>query len=300
MIALISPGATTSQRTDAWFTPDAPLGRWKQHPGMSVFRLVVTSLALTLAAMTAHAAPRVLSLDQCADQFVMALSPRHAIVGVSNRADDADSRLGDRAKGLPMRRVDLESILASRPEVVIRYWGGEPRLIRALESQGVRVVTVDEARDFATVRANIYKVAAALGQRATGDQLIARLDGQLGRSANAWSGRRALYLTPGGATTGPGTLVDAILRAAGFTNAESREGFQTVSLERLALAPPSALVLGFFDSHQATTDRWSFGGHRLLRDAVDSRALASLPAALLSCPDSSAGDAVAYLAAARP
>lgn len=240
-----------------------------------------------------------LSLDQCADQFVMTLSPREVIVGVSTRADDDDSRLRDLARSLPKRRVDLETILASRPEVVVRYWGGEPRLIRALETRGIRVVTVDEAHDFVTVRANIGKVALALGQREAGDRLITRLDSQLRRAAGAWAGRPALYLTPGGATTGSGTLVDAILRAAGFTNVERRPGFQTVSLERLAFSPPSALVLGFFDSRQATTDRWGIGNHRLLREAAETRALASLPAALLSCPDGSAGDAVEWLAAAR-
>jgi iron complex transport system substrate-binding protein len=252
-----------------------------------------------LAPLAAQAAPRVLSLDQCADQFVMALSPRETIVGVSTRADDGDSRLRDLARGLPKRRVDLENALAARPQVVVRYWGGEPRLIRALETRGVRVINIHEAQDFAAVRANIRNVAAALEQREAGEQLVARLDAQLQRAAGAWGGRSALYLTPGGATTGSGTLVDAILRAAGFTNIEPRAGFQSVSLERLALSPPSALVLGFFDSRQATTDRWGIGGHRLLRDAADTRALASLPAALLSCPDSSAGDAVERLAAPR-
>jgi iron complex transport system substrate-binding protein len=256
---------------------------------------------LVSAPLGVQAAPRVLSLDQCADQFVMALSPRDAIVGVSSRADDLDSRLRLVASGLPKRRVDLESVLAARPDVVVRYWGGEPRLVQALQARGVQVVNVDEASNFAAVRANIRKVADALQQRPAGERLVARLDGQLNRAANAWAGREALYLTPGGATTGPGTLVDAILRAAGFTNAETRAGFRTVSLERLALAPPPALVLGFFDSRQATTDRWGIGGHRLLRDAVETRALASLPAALLSCPDGSAGDAVARLAkVARP
>ena len=64
-----------------------------------------------------HASPRVLSLDQCADQYVLALSPRSAIVGLSTRADDPDSRLRALAAGLPLRRTTLESALASRPHV---------------------------------------------------------------------------------------------------------------------------------------------------------------------------------------
>ena len=58
--------------------------------------------ALALAG-PAQAAPRVMSLDQCADQYVLALSPREAIVGVSPRVDDRDSYLRARAAGLPQR-----------------------------------------------------------------------------------------------------------------------------------------------------------------------------------------------------
>lgn len=240
------------------------------------------------------------SLDACSDQYVMALSPRAAIVGVSDRADDHDSRLRHLARGLPKRRVDLESLLAGRPEVVVRYWGGEPRLISALQKRGVRVVTVQEASDFDDVRANIRRVAAALGRRAAGEALIADMDGKLARSAGAWRGAQGLYLTPGGVTAGPGTLVDAVLRAAGMTNAESRPGYQTVSLEGLALAPPKAAVLGFFDTFQLAGDSWGIGRHRVLQRTARERAVASLPGALLGCPDWGAADAALLLASKAP
>ncbi|HEY1448526.1 MAG TPA: ABC transporter substrate-binding protein, partial [Caulobacteraceae bacterium] len=95
-----------------------------------------------LAASAAISAPRVLSLDQCADQYVLALSPRADIVGLSKRALNADSYLRSAARGLPERRATVESVLASRPEVVVRYWGGEARLTSELERRGVRVLTI--------------------------------------------------------------------------------------------------------------------------------------------------------------
>ena len=250
--------------------------------------------------MAAQAAPRVLSLDQCADQYVLALSPRAAIVGLSTRADDADSRLRAVARGLPKRRVDLESALATRPQVVVRYWGGEPRLVAALESRGVRVVTIGEAASFADVRANIRSVATSLDQRTAGESLIARMDARLARSAGAWRGASALYLTPGGVTAGPGTLVDAILTGAGMTNAETRPGYQAVSLEGLALAPPRTVVLGFFDTFQLAGDSWGLGRHRILQQVAHERSVASLPGATLGCPDWSAAEAVELLAAKAP
>jgi iron complex transport system substrate-binding protein len=256
--------------------------------------------AVLLLAASADAAPRVLSLDQCADQYVMALSPRDTIVGLSTRADDADSRLRAYARGLPQRRVDLETALAARPEVAVRYWGGEPRLVRALQERGVRVVTIGEAAEFSDVRASVRAVAAALGRPAAGEALIADMDARLARAAGAWRGATVLYLTPSGVTAGPGTLVDAILRAAGLTNAERRPGYQVVSLEQLAMRPPKTVVLGFFDTSQLADDSWGVGRHRILQRVVHQGAIASLPGSRLGCPDWGAAEAVEMLAARAP
>jgi iron complex transport system substrate-binding protein len=242
----------------------------------------------------------VLSFDGCADQYVMALSPREAIVGLSTRADDADSRLRAHARGLPLRRVDLETALAVRPQVVVRYWGGDPRLIRALERRGVQVVTIQDAADFEGVRRNIRRVAAGLAQPSSGEALIADMDRRLARATGAWRGQRALYLTPGGITAGSGTLVGAVLQAAGMRNAELRPGYQTVSLERLAFDPPQRVVLGFFDTAQLAGDTWGAGRHRVLRRIVDRGALASLPGSMLGCPDWGAAQAAELLASKAP
>jgi len=265
-------------------------------------RLRIGAAALLAAALAggAEAAPRVLSLDQCSDQYVLALSPREAIVGLSTRADDADSRLRAQARGLPLRRVDLETALAAGPQVVVRNWGGDPRLLRALQARGVRVVELSEASGFDDVRRNIRRVAGALDERGRGEALVAQMDARLARAAGAWKGARALYLTPGGLTAGPGTLVDAALRAAGLANVETRAGYRTLSLEQLALNPPSAVVLGFFDTFQLAGDSWGPGRHAVLKDIVRTRAVASLPGSLLGCPDWGAAEAAERLAARAP
>ena len=94
--------------------------------------VLLAAAAMVWAAFPALAAPRVYSLDQCADQYVMALSPRRAIVGVSRRAGDADSYLRDRSRGLPRRRATSEAVLAAQdwrsPELPIVALG--QRLVR--------------------------------------------------------------------------------------------------------------------------------------------------------------------------
>ena len=79
---------------------------------------LLAGLAVGLAALVGPAAAqvgpgRVMSLDSCADQYVLALAPRQAIVGVSPRADAPDSFLRAKAAGLPKRRTTLEAVLGA-------------------------------------------------------------------------------------------------------------------------------------------------------------------------------------------
>jgi iron complex transport system substrate-binding protein len=242
----------------------------------------------------------VISFDQCADQYVMALSPRASIVGLSTKADDADSLLRERARGLPLRRVDLESALAARPQLVVRTYGGDARLLERLRQRGVRVLTLDDAADFDGVRRNIRRAAAALDAGPAGEALVADMDRRLARSAGAWKGRSAVYLTPSGFTAGPGTLPDAILRAAGLTNATQRPGFGEVPLERFALAPPDGVVLGFFDTQLYASETWAPARHELMQRILRERTLASLPGATIDCASWGAAQAVEQLAARAP
>ncbi|MFL5297535.1 MAG: ABC transporter substrate-binding protein [Phenylobacterium sp.] len=239
-------------------------------------------------------------MDHCADQYVLALSPRDSIVGVSKRADDADSMMRAAATGVPLRRADLEEVLAARAEVAVINWVSDPRLLRRLRERGVEVIVIGEANTFADVRRNIRQVALALGATPRGEALIARMDAELARSAGAWKGASAIYMTPGGFTAGSGTLVGEILNAAGMTNAERRPGYQSASMEALALNPPKTVVLGFFDTFQLAGDSWGPGRHQVLRSIVRDRAVASLPGELLGCPDWSVADAVALLAGKAP
>lgn len=241
-----------------------------------------------------------MSLDQCADQYVLALSPREAIVGLSYRADDADSYLREQAQGLPKRRATLEAALAARPQAVVRYWGGDPRLLAELETRGVAIVGIGEATDLDGVRRNIRQVAAALGQPARGEALISAMRAKEAAAEGAWRGSSALYMTPGGATAGSDTLVDAILRAAGLVNLETGQGFRILSLEALALHPPKALVLGFYDGAALARAAWNPGQHALVRRSARKAVLAELPGAMMGCPAWFAADAAKLLASRAP
>jgi iron complex transport system substrate-binding protein len=258
-----------------------------------------TALAAGLAlAGPACAGPRVMSLDQCSDEYILALSPRNDIVGLSYRADDGDSWMRQKAVGLPLRRVSTESVLAARPDVVVRYWGGDARLSAALTRRGMRVVNIQEASDFDGVRANVRTVAAALDEAPAGEAIVADMDRKLATAAGAWKGARAVYVTPGGFTAGSGTLVDAVLRAADLNNDTKTPSYSALSLEKLVLDPPAAIVLGFFDLFARVNDRWGIGRHGAMQRLLGQRTVASLPGSELGCPGWFAADGAAQLAAA--
>lgn len=247
-----------------------------------------------LAAGKAEARPlRILSLDQCADQYVLALAP-DAELALSPRADDPDAWLRAESTGHRRLRPTLEAAVAFRPDIVVRYWGGEPRLLAALERRGVRVATIEDATDFAGVRANILRVGDALAEPDHASALVTRMDGKLATAHRPPApGRSALYLTAGGFTAGEGTLMDAILKAAGYANLAA-PGFAPVSVERIALQPPLRFVLGFFE--QLRADWRGAGRHPVVRRAAEGHTAASLPGAALTCPGWFAADAAAMLA----
>lgn len=253
---------------------------------------------MIMAAGAAEARPlRVMSLDQCADQYVLALRP-DAELALSPRADDPDAWLREAARGRARVRPTLESAVTFRPDVVVRYWGGEPRLLARLESRGTPTSIIADASDFNGIRANIRAVAQALDATDRGETLIRRMDARLAGAAPKSAERpTALYLTPGGFTAGQGTLIDAIFRAAGFRNAADKPFFNPVSLERVALFPPVRFVLGFFD--QPRGDWRGPGRHPVVRKAAEGKVAARLPAAALTCPAWFAADAAALLAEGR-
>ena len=231
----------------------------------------------------ADGALRVMALDQCADQYVLAMGRGHDL-SLSPRADDPDSWLRSDAVGHRKVRPTLEAAVARSPDVVVRYWGGDAHLLAALEKRGVTVVTIDDAPDYATVEDNIARVASALNREAEGDALIADMRARLASGAPE-AGQApvsALYLTSGGFTTGGGTLVDATLNAAGLENAADHAGYGPVRVERLAMDPPERFVLGFYD--QVRADRRGAGRHPLVQGLVEARPHARLPAAVLTCP----------------
>ncbi len=243
---------------------------------------LITALS-GLALATAEASPqRVVSLDFCADQFVMALADREDILAVSPQADDAHSALRDQAEGLPQLRATAEDVLALQPDLIVRSYGGDARTLAFFERLGLEVYQIGFANDFAGIRANVRATAAALGQSERGEALVIGMDAHLSAMTGAPE-HSALYLTPSGATTGEGTLIDATLEAAGLENAAPGTGWRSLPLEQLAQEAPELVVTAFMDDQSAPPDGWAVASHPVFQRLIGDTPRLEMDGSRTSC-----------------
>jgi iron complex transport system substrate-binding protein len=247
-------------------------------------RLLLSALCVSLFAAPALAEPRrIVSLDYCADQFVLALADREQIAAVSRGALRDDSYHRDRAVGLRQTRGTLEEVLAIRPDLVVRNWGGSWDAAVAYGRFGVPVLQVGDAQNFAVAREDLIAAARALGRPERGDALARDLDARLAQLGGVSRRPPVIYLSAGGALAGSGVMMDAVISAAGGRNVRTASGWAVLPLERLVETPPALVALGFFDHGRARMDAWSPSRHPAMRRALRQARTVTLPLASIAC-----------------
>ena len=279
---------------------------------MPASRTILAALAVLAAGCQLHPAAqpaagvvaadeppqRVVSLDYCADQFVIGLADRSQIAGVSPDAVRDFSYLRAEARGLPVVRPTAEAILTARPDLVVRSYGGGAAITGQLERLGIRVHQIGWGDDVAAIRSHVRDAATAIGQVARGEGLVARLDRQLADAAGAGAGRTLLYVSAAGVTTGAGTGVGQLITAAGFQPFETRPGWQPIDLERLAGAAPDHAATVFFDTPTARQNSRSPAHHPVAQRLLAEVPVTRLDGATTVCAGWFVGDAVTALAEA--
>lgn len=228
-----------------------------------------------------------ISIDYCADQYVLALADWAQIRGVSPRARQAFSYHRERAAGLPVVQPVAEAVLDARPKLVVRFWGGNRRMTDLLARVGIETVSIVYGHESETIFANLTRVAAAFGRDGKADALIADQRHRIATlKALPPMGMRALYLTPSGTTGGTGTDIDALIRLAGLENVAVELGYtgwRTVSLEQLLLSPPDVFIGSFFDDSDVARSSWSVARHGRLAEIMSRVPTVNVPGRLLSC-----------------
>ena len=266
-------------------------------------RTTLAALACLLSACAqvaergADAPRRIVSLDYCADQYVLKFADREDILALSPDAGKRFSYMRAAAEGIPTVRPRTADVLALQPDLVVRTYGGGHDIADFMKEPGVPVVQIGFPQSIAEVRDEVLRVGTELGKPDEAEKLVADMDRRLKALAER-SGpqREVLYMTPAGVTAGGGTLVHELFVAAGLRNFQDRPGWNPLPLERLAYERPDLIAAAFFESQTNHVDNWSAARHPVARAQLLELPVVPLEGAWTSCGGWFLIDAVEALA----
>lgn len=241
---------------------------------------------------------RIVSLDYCADQYVLRFAKREDILALSPDASRSFSYMRGEAQGLPQVRPRSADVLALEPDLVVRSYGGGPQVAGFLERAGVEVVQIGYPGTIAEVRGEVKRLGAALGKPSEAKALVADMDQRLDAlRTSSGTAPQALYMSQGGVTSGEGSLVHELMLAAGLENFQERPGWNPIPLERLAYERPDLVVAAFFENEAGGTHNWSASRHPIAQAQLNELPVASLEGAWTACGAWFLVDAVEAMAA---
>jgi iron complex transport system substrate-binding protein len=205
--------------------------------------------ALSVSSSTAFAAgPRIVSMNICTDQMLLAIADPDQIMGLSRFSRDARQWAGEAARRYPILSGGAEDILMLKPDIVAASDFDKRSTREILKANGLKLVEFPIPRTLADVRDQIRQMGALAGHPARAADEVARLDAAIADAKRAASGKnvRMLPLSRRGWVPGRDSFVGAILAEAGLSSAAGELGIDFggfVSMEEIIKLKPDFLVV---------------------------------------------------------
>ncbi|CAG0971890.1 MAG: ABC transporter substrate-binding protein [Rhizobiaceae bacterium] len=209
--------------------------------------LLFTLLAAPAAAESTL--PRVMSLNVCTDQLVLALAEPGQILSLSALADDPDLSFHSAiAAAYPKNRGLAEEVFLARPDIVVTGTYSLHNTTQLLRHIGTRVETFDYAQTLESVPGAVRRMGAILGREARAETIAEAYEAELAAlsSPPAADAAAAIIYEQNGVVLGSGTLADSVLKAAGFRNLAAERGYEGMvpyPLELLVRDRPDLVLL---------------------------------------------------------
>ncbi len=244
---------------------------------------------------------RIVSLNMCTDQLVLALADPEQIVGLSRFAgDERLSYAAEHAGPYPQLPAAAEAVIALEPDLVLAGRFTNRAAKEMLVRFDYRVEEVPFVRSLEEARAAISLVADMVGHSQRGQTLIDDLDAALA-AARSDETLSALIIQRRGYATGTASLTGDLLAALGVDLASedlvgARGGF--ADLETIIRAEPDVLITSSLE-RDAEDQGTAFLSHPALEERYPTDRRVALPERLTLCAGPSLIEAIEHIASER-
>jgi len=203
----------------------------------------------------AAALPRIVSLNMCADPYLMAFAaPQQILALTAFSTQPALSPFAEAARAYPTGNGNIEELLALEPDLVITSASSDPNRLKLLASAGIEILQLDPAQSYRQARAEIIRLGRAIGRLPQAERYLAELDAAVETytrhpSDEASHRPRLINFQRRGLSAGEGQIVDDIITLAGAENAtrraqSSKQALMILDLEALPGLQADFLVTG--------------------------------------------------------
>jgi iron complex transport system substrate-binding protein len=207
-------------------------------------------------------AQRIVSLAPSNTELLFAIGAGAQMVGRDEFSDYPEA-----AKALPaiatgMGKLNTEAVVALEPDLILAAEITPPDQVETLRGLGFTVFVVINPDDFEGLYGNVLSLGTLTGRSSAAqglaDELRDRVTAVGQKLSSATTSPRVFYELDGTDptkpwTSGPGTFLDLLIRAAGGTNvgAVLSSQFAQISSEELVRQDPQVILLG--DTAYGTT-----------------------------------------------
>ena len=261
-------------------------------------RLILTAVIFALCAAPAAALPRVMSLNLCADPYLMAFADKAQIVALTPLSRDAWlSASAAAAQNFPVNDGQIEAIIELKPDLVIVSSWSDPMRNALIKRLGFELLTLDAAQNYTAARDEIITLGKAIGREAQARAYLQNLDTALAALQKLTHAPKVLPLQRRNLTVGQGHILDDILSRAGAVNLgrdTSDSPMRRVSLES-ALAVQADYILVNETDEMPDSRGMEFITHPALARAYPATRRLHIDNNLLVCAGASTPRAVAAL-----
>lgn len=193
---------------------------------------------------------RIISLNPCLDVILIHVADLSQIAALSHYARDSySSTFAPLARTLPFTYETAEEVLALSPDLVMTGRHSSLATRNALDRLKIPTALFGVPETIAESLEQVREVATLVGHPERGEALIRQIETALAEAAPkpGTPPLSALVFMPGGFASGPGTLMDEMMRRMGLENAATKYGLKrsmNVPLELVIADPPDLLMSG--------------------------------------------------------